>query len=59
VYLADIIHKLFHMKLQRLLAWVTPAQKAKVRKAAKIAQKRDDKITESAIIRTLIDTLNV
>jgi hypothetical protein len=43
----------------RLVAWVTPAQKAKVRKAAKAAKKLDEKSTDSSIIRGLIDSLKV
>jgi len=47
------------MSLERLVAWVTPAQKAKVQKAARAAKKRGEITTESAIIRKLIDDLKV
>jgi hypothetical protein len=47
------------MNLERLVAWVTPAQKAKVRKAAKAAKKRGEKSTESSIIRGLLDSFKV
>lgn len=45
------------MKLVRLLSWVTKAQKEKVRKAAKIAKKRNPKASESSIMRDLIDKM--
>lgn len=41
----------------RLNSWTTKAQKAKIRKAAKIAKKTDPKASESSIIRGLIDSL--
>jgi hypothetical protein len=45
------------MTLVRLLSWVTKAQKAKVRKIANEAKKRDPKSSESSIIRRAIDQL--
>jgi hypothetical protein len=44
------------MPLVRLVAWVTKAQKAKVKRKATEAKKRDPKSSESLIIRNLIDT---